>query len=319
MDNKITRSRLKILFSYDLIKLIVFVVIGCVLWSLLFTIFGDSLSEGQSLNVYWYNVTVYEDEIEGLLGMEGEDDFKSYEIHDTTTYNFGEYSASNTTVPQQFSAWVSVGQLDVMFISNAKDMDSVTTDSSGQTTTVKTALSENYSAYYYGLKSLTDKAKGYCKRMGNYTDAGKPDSDDAVKAYFHTRQRKSNFYRHGLITEDMEVERFEKIWAAACKMEGWLNDDSLDIWATKTVDGVEVICGIDMGKLDKLGSNPVTGKRASSLCGYKAAGKEDGVAAAEGVMLAVFDNESFQADQIYESLAFVVAVIENYSALGANA
>ena len=69
------------------------------------------------------------------------------------------------------------------------------------------------------------------------------------------------------------------------------------------------------GKLEKVGANAQTGKTSSSLCGYNAALKEEGESVAEGVVLAVMDNKSKQPHGIYESLLFVVAVVENYSSL----
>ena len=319
MDNRITKSRLKILLSYDLIKLFALILAGVVLWSLLFTIFGASLSEGQSFNVYWYNVNVYENELQEMLDADGEGGFKTYETYETTTYNFGMYSPSNTTMPQQFAAWSSVGQLDILFLSGAADIEETEQNEKGETVTVKRSLVDNYGDHFIALSGLAESAVRYCKDNGGYTVDGKPQTDDKAKQFFHSRQRKSNFYRHEIFTEDMEVERLEKIWNAAKKLDKWLNDETLDIWATKTVTvgGVseEVICGIDMGKLEKVGANAQTGKTSSSLCGYNAALKEEGESVAEGVVLAVMDNKSKQPHGIYESLLFVVAVVENYSSL----
>lgn len=319
MDNRITKSRLKILLSYDLIKLVAFIVAGVVLWSLLFTIFGDSLSEGQSLNVYWYDVTVYNEEIDGLLNMNEEEDFKTYETYETTTYNFGIYSSGNTTISQQFAAWTSVGQLDVMFLSSDKKIEQTEENEKGEAVTVKVSLADNYAGYFADFEGMVQSAIKYCKDNAGYTDEGRPQTDDRAKQFFHGRQKKSNFYRHDLITEDMEVDRFEKIWNAAKKMEKWLSDSTIDIWATKTVpDGnttKEVVCGIDMGKLEAVGANAQTGKKASSLCGYNVANKEEGESGAVGVTLAVMENKNHQPHGFYESLAFVVAVVENYSSL----
>ena len=66
-------------------------------------------------------------------------------------------------------------------------------------------------------------------------------------------------------------------------------------------------------KAKKFGANVQTNKTASSLCGYNIANKKDGETASEGVMLSIFNNQSHQPDLFFESLSFVVAVIENYS------
>ena len=117
-----------------------------------------------------------------------------------------------------------------------------------------------------------------------------------------------------MINENQEVDRFEKIRYSTEKMKKWLSDETLDIWVKEEIEGKEVICGIDMGKLEKVGANAQTKKSASTLCGYNVANKKEGEKAAEGVMLAIFNNQTHQPDLFFESLSFVVTVIENYSA-----
>ena len=318
MDNKITKKRLGQLLSYDLWKIILIIVAGIFFWSLLFTMFGDSLSEGQSLNVYAYNVTVNTDEVYDLLDRERGGKFMSYEIHETKYYNFGTYSSTDTTMGQQFTAWSSVGQLDIFLVSGEKDLEG----GSGEDALI--SLADRYAYTFYGLKSITDDAIDYCIRNGGYTADGTVTSGVAEN-FFLTRKKKDNFYRHGLITPSQEVERFEKIWYAANKMKGWLEDESLDIWYKAEVvigrdkDGNEttetLVMGIDLGLLGKLGGNSSTGKKPFELCTYKGKTDESGNTVADGVVLAVFNNKQHQPDLVYESLAFVVSVIERYSDL----
>ncbi len=315
MDNKITKSRLKQLLSYDLLKICALIVAGVILWSLLFTMFGDSLSEGQSLNVYWYNVSVYGEEINGLLEKKSEGDFKSYEVHETTAYNFGVYSANDMTMPQQFAAWTSVGQIDIFIVSNAKDIETEKKDENGIPVKVKTSVADNYIHYFADLNKVVLEAEKYLKKFGYSETLENTENFSTVKSYFHSRKRKDNFYRHGMINENQEVDRFEKIRYSAEKMKKWLADETLDIWVKEEIEGKEVICGIDMGKLEKVGANTQTKKSASTLCGYNVANKKEGEKASEGVMLAIFNNQTHQPDLFYESLSFAVAVIENYSAL----
>jgi len=315
MDNRITKSRLKQLLSYDLLKICALILAGVILWSLLFTMFGDSLSEGQSLNVYWYNVSVYGEEINGLLEKKSEGDFKSYEVHETTAYNFGAYSPNNTTMPQQFSAWTSVGQIDIFIVSNAMDLETEKQDENGATVKEKSSVADGYLYYFADLNKVVLEAEKYLQKFGYNEALENTDDFSTVKRYFHSRKRKDNFYRHGMIDENQEVDRFEKIRYSAEKMKKWLADETLDIWVTREVEGKEYVLGIDMGKLEKVGANGQTKKSASTLCGYNVANKKEGEIAAEGVMLAIFDNQSHQPDLFFESLSFAVAVIENYSAL----
>lgn len=312
MDNRITKKRLKQLLSYDLFKLIVFIVIGIIIWSLLFTMLGDSLDEGQSLNVYAYNVNVYGEELDTLL--EGENsDYRSYDVMETSFYSFGAYNASDTAVAQQFTAWSSVGQLDLMFISSANDLVNKTTGEDGKEIETKYSLSSQYSAYFYVLDEFVSDAIEYCKAYGGYGEDGTADTAKA-ESYFYKRKKGDNFLRHGMISAEQEVERFAKIWQYANKMK-YLLESELDIWYTeKDADGKEYRLGIDMGKLYKQGANPTTKKSAANVCSYSTKNVEEGGSTADGVALCAFNNSAHQSDLVYESLGFIVSVIENYSA-----
>ena len=125
MDNKITKPRLKQLLSYDLYKILLIIVACVLVWSLLFTIFGDSLSEAQTFGAYSYNVTVYDDELDRLFAEEGEESFRSYDVREAYHTSFGRYSETDTGVPQQFSSYLAVGQMDVLFCSSVKVFQSV--------------------------------------------------------------------------------------------------------------------------------------------------------------------------------------------------
>ena len=314
MNNRITGTRLKQLLSYDLWKIVAIIVAGVFLWSLLFTMFGDSLSEGQKLNVYAYNVTIKTAEMNELLKTGEKTDFKSYEVRETQFYNFGVYSSSNTTVAQQFTAWSSVGQLDIFFVSCEENITTKEKDSAGNEVETSRSLAGDYTAYFYRLKSLTADAFDYLKRYGGLDGEGNL-NETKIKNYFLERKKRDNFYRHGLIDADMEVERFRKILYAANKMDELLKDDGLDIWYTVEENGEEVIYGVEMGKLGALGGNPATGRKPTDLCGVGLLDEESGNSVASGVAMAVFNNKNHQPDLMFESLSFAVAVIERYSDL----
>lgn len=312
MDNKITTKRLKQLLSYDLVKIIAIIVAGVLVWSLLFTMLGDSLDEGQTLSIYSYNVTIHDEEINSLLTGDLSD-YRSYDVVETNYYSFGKYTPNNTTVSQQFAAWSSVGQLDAIFISSAKDLKSTSKDEEGNDVDTFYSLAVTYVDYYYNLEDLANNAILYCKNKGGYNDAGEMDASVA-KNYFNVRKKGDNFLRHGLINAEQEVDRFEKIWENAHKLKYLLDDDTLDIWyVEKDSEGKEYKLGVEMGKLYKQGASTVTGKNTASLCSYSAE-PEEGGSVADGASLCIFNNAMHQPDLVYESLAFLVAVIENYSA-----
>ncbi len=313
MDNKITKVRLKQLLSYDLFKIIAIIVGGILFWSLAFTMFGDSLSEGQNLNIYAYNVNVIQREMEDFLSEEDDSkDFKSYEVRETKFYSFGAYSPNDTTVPQQFAAWTSVGQIDILFISSGDTIEE-TKEVDGEKVTTYRSLMLNYSDIYYPLDQLAKDAFDYCIKNGGYADESS--KDNVIKNYFLKRKKGDNFYRHGLISYEMEIDRFEKIWANATKLQAWLDDETLDIWTTITFNEKEIICGVDMGKLGLLGGDQTTGKTVVDLCNSGNLDQESGNSTADGVAMTVFHNQAHQPDLMYESLAFVVSVIETYSSL----
>ncbi len=327
MDNRITKSRLKQLLSYDLIKIIAIIVAGVLVWSLMFTMFGDSLSEGQSLNVYSYGVNISSGEMDKFMKDGEYCDYTSYDVHETTFYSF----VNEEVFYQQYAAWSSVGQLDVFFISSVKNIeDGTEKNEAGEEVKKYTSLFENYAAQraFIDLNSLAASAIEYCTVHG-YSEDGSVD-EQKIKDYFYKRKKGDNFLRHKLIDADMEVERFALIWKYANTLTAWLSDESIDIWAYAAPieqGGKEWRAGIDMGKLDNYKRED--GKMAVELCSpmYKEpsdtsassssaeGGESEKVSSANGVVLTVMDNKGFQEDLMYESLAFVVKVVSTYTNL----
>ena len=320
MNNKITKKRLGQLLSYDFWAIIALIVAGVVVWSLLFTMFGDSLSEGQKMNVYAYNVNINENEVYDLLKTYDENPYFSYEIRESSFYNFGGYSSSNTIVSQQFTAWSSVGQLDLIFISSDKTIKSGT-DAFGEV--VYESLASRFAYSFYDLDAMITDALDYCKTYGGYSDDGTVTSW-AAESFFRERKKHDNFYRHGLIKPEQEVDRFRLIWKTAKKMQALRQNEEIDIWYVEEVAEPQdtngeysfttKTYGIDLGKLGALGGNTETGKKPFELC---TVGKTDanGNSVADGAVLAAFNNRKYQPDLVYESLAFILEVIETYSDL----
>ncbi|MCI5838560.1 MAG: hypothetical protein MRZ91_05175 [Christensenellaceae bacterium] len=319
MDNRITKKRLSQLLSYDLWKIIALIVAGIFVWSLLFTTLGARLSEGQQLNIYAYNVKVTEQgQMDDLIDVEKDNgEYYSYEVYATRFYSLGDFSASNTTVSQQITAWSSVGQLDVMFISDTgKEIKS--TDKDGKETFA--SLFDRYSYYFYDLDKLVTDAISYCKLNGNMTDDGTFD-EDAIINFFNVRKKSDNFYRHGMIKAEQEIDRFEKIRDNAFTLRAWLNNPELSsIWKISEFENgdekVTMKTGIKLDDLDALcGSNPTTGKKLANLCTMGGTSETGEGATVGKVVLSVFNNSSYQADLVYESLAFLVKTVKTYTSL----
>lgn len=303
MDNRITGRRLKSLLSYDLLKITAIIVGGILLWSLLFTMLGPSIEEGQRLAVYSLDVFVDSNEMNALL--EGDESgYKTYDTRETTFYNFGTYGSSSA-FSQQFAAWSSVGQLDFWFVSTEQKLERE--DDDGEK--YNTSVGETYAAYYCDLEKMVEDALDYCRNAGY---DGNAFDERKIAGHFTARKKRDNFYRHGLITVDDEKERIEKIYNAADFFGSLLNSGT-DIWYTLDIDGEETICGIDMGKLGALGPDE-SGKKAAMLCGT---GKSDenSNGTADGVALTVFDNSRHQGYLFYDGLCFLSAVVADYSSL----
>lgn len=318
MDSRITKNRLKQLLSYDLWKIIAIIIAGIFVWSLLFTTLGARLSEGEMLNIYAYNVHVSEDSVNGLLDTEADNGkYYSYEVRETKFYDFGAYSSTNTTIAQQFAAWTSVGQLDVMFISDKGDeIKSKDADGNEQTS----SLYDNYSYYFYDLNTLCDDAFNYCKRHGNMKDDGTFD-EDAITTFFEARMKNDNFYRHGMVNAAQEIDRFKKIRDNATILQGWLNDPALaSVWRVSEFEDksgkITWKTGVKLDELESIcGANTETGKKLSQLCSTGETDESGSGAIVGKVVLSVFNNSAHQEDLVYESLAFLVKTIKTYTSL----
>lgn len=311
MDNRITRERLKGLLSYDLIKIIVTLVAGILVWSLLFTMLGDSYGEGQMLRIYSYDCLVATSEDKGINYLFGKgDEYLSYDIREKGYYNDFGYYGSNAYFGQQFQAWMSVGQIDLWFVSTVGDVVKTDeTDENGDPIT--RSVVQSYSYCYADIAETAREALKYCEDNAGYS--GGEFDEKKLKTSFLARKRRDNFYRHGLITLEDEKDRYTKIYDSATAILGWLADDTLDIWLTVTDEsGQEFVCGIDMDKLNGLKADTESGLKASDLC--KRNQEAEGVG---GVGLAMFNNKRFQDNGhlYYEGLGFMVAVVRSYSEL----
>lgn len=274
--------------------------------------FGASLEEGQRLSIYSYDVNVSTAEMDYLLTGEG-DDYQSFDVIEASHSSLGKYSPTDTMVPMQVQAWSSVGQLDVLFISTDKYLKIKDEDGNEQEQSV---FEQGLFYYMYqDLNALVADAIDYCERNAGFQPDGSY-STTAIASHFNKRKKGDNFLRKGLINAEMEIDRFEKIWQNATKLKALLDDESLDIWVVADRgESKDLVLGVDLGKLEAYGANDQTGKRIGQLCSFEGNVDEAGNTSASGVALTVLNNKAHQPELFYESLAFVVNVIETYSSL----
>ncbi len=290
MDNKITKQRLKSLLSYDLAKIIIIIVAAILLWSLLFTMLGDAPSAGQKLQVYSYGVTLLNNEIDDLL-TGSSSDYQSYEIAEATYYEFTESYAT----AQQFAAWSGAGEMDVIF---ASDVREITEDEDGNETEGDSIFTR-YALNFYDYQTLAENALEYAGTHGCPSDGSV--EEGKIKACFEKRKARSNSYRYGLVSVEQERDRIEKVRQNAQKL-AFLLDSHPEAFVSVGEEGEERLVGFDVSKLDEWNRLLVPNTEDDG---------NEGICA----VLAVFSNKRTDEDLFYESLAFFIRVVENYSTL----
>lgn len=323
MDNRITGTRLKNLLLYDWFKIVLIVVAIILVWVLAFTTGAPRASTGQT-----FGLLVYKDfncaKTEGeLLVAAKEKGAFSYDVLSFTSRSMDEqYYATLLSLAN------SIQEGDVIITSNFKE-DCDKNESSYK------SLIDSYGEVIYDYESLINSAKSYCldlravsENNGEYTL-----NEEVITEYFQQRMssdprfrnKESQKYAEGV---QNEIQRFKMIWNNAVKLEqclknhpelcekyvkysqtvaGLSEEDKADSEYVKLLEGEsEKTYGLNLGKLSG-GENNITDLYSVT------SDADETIVSADGIIICVFDYESFQYDLQYETLGFVNYLIEEYS------
>ena len=324
MDNRITKTRLSNLLSYDWLKIIAIIVAIVLVWSLAFTIGAPRASVGQTFGLFTYaDFGVAESEGE-LLSDAKENGAFSYDVLD-----FGTRSLTEDYFGTIMSAANSVREGDIMITSDfpeARDKHK---------SRMRTFV-DGYYSVVYDFDSLISDAKDYALSHGVVESDGKFAIDEqVVESVFSARMEKDPRFRNKKSQKYLggvksESERIKAVWNNACMLEKVLGEhpevavkyrvftqvlDSLDkedrtydeyykLWEKET----EKIYALDLGKLVG-GRDNVKDVFARNV----KLENDEQLVSSDGVVLCVFNYKFSQPDLQYETLGFVGYMIGRFS------
>lgn len=325
MDNRITKTRLGNLLSYDWLKIIAIIIAIALVWSLAFTTGAPRASVGQTFGLFTYAPDFEKAKDEGTLLSEAKADGAfSYDILD-----FNVRSMQKDYYATIMTAANSVQEGDIFVTS-----DFAETQEKNQSPF--RSFVDGYGSVVYDLDALVSDAKSYALSNGIVQKDGEYTVDDAVVASkFAERMKKdprfrntqSQKYADGLKSEK---ERMISVWNNAVILENVLKNhpelrvnyrmfdqtinaideadreksDYYKYWQEET----EKTYAINLGKLTG-GKEGITSLYSRQI---EVEG-EDPVVSADGVVLCVFNYKEFQPDLQYETLGYINYMIKKYS------
>lgn len=336
MDVKITKGRLVNLISYDVLKIVLSILAGVMVWVLLFTTCATRATVGEQFGLILYQ-GVYSGSNDGKDFLtelkKKEKGGLSYDVLEYTTMSVT--AAGNYSAAYMLSLKSATKEGDVIVFAGGnktvvKDKDGNPTKGDDGEIVMKISDDAQSIVNNESLYSVTDfltSAHNYLNGNGLVKDGAVDEA--AVRNYFLTvRMKSASNYRKTFRTETQkeegvkkEIERITNLYANLQVVEKAINNAKTQgedfLWYADRIIGGEIYksdepYGIDLNKLNAKKSEAE--KKSITELWYTV-GEVDGKseATSEGLVLGVFDYHSDQADLQYEALAVIREVIETYS------
>lgn len=311
--------------SYDWIKIIAFIAAICFVWVLAFTIGAPRASVGQLFGLITYAPDFETAKSEGQL---------LYEAKEAGAFSFDILDFNTRSIQKDYYSTLmmaanSVQEGDIFVTSDFED-------SREKNESPMRSFIDSYYTVAFDLDSLIAAAKEYAIKHGIENKDGVYVCDKIVTDSVFSermqsdprfRDKQSARYSAGL--ED-EAERIIAVWNNACKLEKVLEEhpelrvnyrpftqtlDAMDedkreksdyykVWQSKT----ELTYGLNLGKLAG-GKEKITDLYSRTIT------PEDGepYLTADGIVLCVFNYTAQQPHLQYETLGYIVYMVETYS------
>lgn len=324
MDAKITKKRLNEMLSYDWVKILLSIAGAILVWSLIFTMTATKITPSQQFTVLNYrgNVQLATTRFNDLYKKAYADGVYSYEVIETNVRDVTEMVEG--TESQLLQATLGTDEGDLIFLPATPDPRTAQTENDVTTYEMTYLESFLYSEYRYIADLSLTNENGYFKTMeaflnGFYTEGfEKAESLDeaAVHRYFRARvkaNKDKRFKTEAQISagEKLEVERVKKYREALVKTYAYLADGVIALTPVDMeYDGVTHtkymlnLCP-DETKMGKL-INYV----AYETTFVDGEGKESTKKAVQDMHVALFKVPGIEASFEFESLSFVVYLID---------
>lgn len=238
MDAKISKERLSRLLSYDWLKIVAFVVLGVLLWSLIFTVSATKITPSQQFTaINYFGNNQISANFGGTLSNAFQEDVFSYEVIELTTVDA---LAGKEQGNALIDARLSTAEGDVIFvpdIPNPSSKREVTVDGETQSY-YDSYLQTILTAQGRHLAKLDPTAEdGFFKRMETFVNRYYTNGDYAngvldeqlVEQDFRARIKKNRdkrFKKETQIQEGVlgEIDRIRKYAVALVEFYGYLNE-----------------------------------------------------------------------------------------------
>lgn len=325
MDAKITKKRLAHMLSYDWLKIIGLGVALILFWNLIFTMTATPIQPSQEFTVFNHHANrPFPDELYYDL-MDAVDDVFSYEVIEATT---NDVARSGDYASLMYDVRLQTDEGDMMFIPKIAD-PATAYEENGETKYSGDYLQSflrDRRAYLYDLDPQTEGGYFYELKEflnGYYTDYKNAETldEEKVERDFIIRAKANKDKRFK--TEEQlasgarkEVERIEKYRDALIKIETFLQQGIIAFEEVEAISGkyhfkgkfALNICPNEgaMGELKKYASYVETGVDEE--------GKETYRITAKDMCVMFFNTKGTQASFEYESLLYVVHLIESCKA-----
>lgn len=228
MDAKITKQRLARKLSYDWIKIVALAVAVIIVWTLVFTMTATRITPAQQFTVFnYYSNGSFSDSFYTAYEKAFKDGVFSYEVIETNVNDLvtsGEYASTI------LETRVSVDEGDLMFIPNAPDTATATTDENGNTVYERSYIQSFFSGYTPYVFDLDD----YFANMKTYLDgfyngdyvSGALDEEKVTAAFMDriTENKDKRFKKDEEIEQGKkdELARIQKYRDALVAFNGYL-------------------------------------------------------------------------------------------------
>lgn len=317
MDNKITKRRLSDMLSYDWIFILVVIVGACLVWSLIYTVAGVRLSEGQTFNIQYY-YSVNSSKSAQLTNDLVDKKVFSYDvIGGVRTESIDEQYGS-----QILAARASTHEGDIMIVDNKEQTEKITLDGVETEVTFSNfmAFVDNYPMY--DMEQLLTDAEAYLAQF--YTDGVL--SEEKVEAHFVERMKGDNRYRKEEAKAEGVREEIGRISALKTEVAAFrsLFEQHKGLFtsyarfsyryalgeATKEDIQEEKYYGVNLGYLAEF-----HGEKESISSMFWLSGDTAETASAENVVLTVYNYLQYQPDLQFETISFINYLVRTYSTL----
>lgn len=327
MDVKITKGRLVNLISYDVLKIVVSILAGIMVWVLLFTTCATRATVGEQFGLILYQ-GVYSGKNDGKDFLtelkKRESGGLSYDVLEYSTMTVmavGNYSAT-----YMLSLKSATKEGDVIVFAGGNK-----TEVKGDDGKIEMKISDDAQAIVnnerlYTITDFLSSAHNYLNNNGLVKDGAVDEA--GVRNYFLTvRMKSASNYRKTFRTETQkeegvkkEIGRITDLYANLQVVEKAINNAKAQgedfLWYAERTGGQSdrpsEPYGIDLKKLNAKKSES---EKKSITDLWYVSEEVDGVytPTSEGLVLSVFDYHTDQADLQYEALAVIREVIEKYS------